>query len=156
MRNGDQQIALYLDLITERMIPPEGPWPSAVALRTGEDILGHLRDSERNAVVQALSQLGSYMVFERMSGSARDDALRTLEQQHPASFALIRQIAYLSYYAQPEVITLLQGLGYDINSTPGPTGYHVESFSVSHLPAKRSGTWIPTEQVKIRTERRVS
>jgi len=156
MQNDDPQIALYLDLVTERMIPPEGPWPSAVDLRTGEDVLGHLRESERRLIVEALSELASYADFKSMSGHQRDSALHVLEQQNPPAFALVRQIAYLSYYAQPAVVTLLQEMGYDINATPGPNGYHMDPFSVSHLPMKRRGTWIPTEQVKIRTERRVS
>lgn len=156
MTQTDHQVAHYFDLIVERMIPPEGQWPSAASLRVGEDVLGHLRISERNLVDAALERLAPYEDFVQMSGTERDLALRDLENQEPSAFALIRQIAYLAYYAQPAVISLLQKMGHDINLTPGPVGYRMDPFSKADIPLRSRGVWIPTEQVKVRTESRVS
>lgn len=156
MPNTHHQDAHYLDLITERMIPPEGQWPSAVALRVGEDILGHLRPSESRLVEATLERIAPYSDFVRMSGRERDAAIRRLEDQDHTAFSLIRQIAYLAYYAQPAVVTLLQTMGHDIRLTPGPEGYRMDPFSAADVPTRPRGTWIPTEQVRIRTESRVS
>lgn len=137
----------YLNLVTERLIPPTGHWPSATTMGVGADLLPRLRASEADGIEAALLELGSLKDFRSKSGPQQDELLRVLESSEPAKFALLRQILYFAYYAQPPVIALLRQRGYDIQEAPQPSGYHMAPFNDDQVPTSGRGAWIPTSAV---------
>ena len=139
--------AEYLDLVTERLIPAVDSWPAATTMGVGADVLPRLRPSEAEGLESALAALGPLDGFRAKSGSEQDGLLRALESSEPAKFALLRQILYFAYYAQPAVISLLREKGYDIQETPQPHGYHMEPFDNDRVSKNGRGAWIPTSAV---------
>lgn len=150
MQSSLQTAAVFLDAVTERLIPPTGAWPAATTMGVGADVLPRLRESERAALLSALEMLGTVEEFTARPGPGQDEALRGLEARNPQAFALIRQILYLAYYAQPRVVKLLQSMGYDIQETPQPHGYRMDPFNEERAQRNGPGVWIPTEAVRKR------
>lgn len=150
MKTNLQNTAEQLDLVAERLIPAAGPWPAASAMGVGADLLPRLRASEAQRVEVALSMMGSLQDFRAKSGDEQDELLRSLESSEPAYFALLRQVLYFAYYAQPAVVALLRQMGYDIQETPQPNGYHMAPFDEERVPKNGPGVWIPTSVVRKR------
>lgn len=150
MKTNLPDTAEHIDLVAERMIPATGPWPAASAMEIGADLLPRLRDSESHRVETALAMLGPVDGFRAKSGEEQDQLLRSLEVSAPTLFAMLRQVIYFAYYAQPEVVALLRQKGYDIQETPQPNGYHMAPFDEERAPKNGRGAWIPTSAVRKR------
>lgn len=149
MHSEDEYVASYLNLISGLLLPGDGFWPSGDSYDLGNDVIGHLRDSERGAVKDALSLLGPSDKFDNLAETEKIHALSELESNQHAAFSIIRQIIFLAYYAQPETIDLLRSRGHDIDIAPLPRGYKMKPFDNSQIPSNGRGVWIPTEDIRL-------
>jgi hypothetical protein len=85
--------------------------------------------------------------FLSLAAAGRTETLQLAEAEKPAFFTWLLRLAYLSYYAQPEVIAAIQADGYDYHKTPLPEGYHMEPFDPANpemLPVRPRGRYMKT------------
>ena len=142
--NGTAEL---IDAICERMIPPTPRWPAASEIRLGAAIERHLRETEWVALTTALGQLCSKHNFTLLDDTEQDALISAFETEQPGSFGLLRQVLYLGYYAQPQVVSVFRDLGFDVNDSPQPNGYSMAPFDNRRVPIGGPGGWIPTREV---------
>lgn len=122
-----------LAAVLDRLLPANGELPAA-----GE--LGLAAQVEEAA--QACPQVGALMDalpdgFVELAGGAKDDVLRGLEQDAPASFAELVELAYSAYYTDERVLEHIeQSTGYPARP-PQPEGYQLEPFDDAVLATIR-------------------
>lgn len=72
--------------------------------------------------------------FESLSGTAKDELLRSIETANPDFFEQLVLQTYNGYYTSPEVFELI---GYEVPK-PAPPGAHPELLDVSLLDQQRN------------------
>ena len=82
--------------------------------------------------------------FAHHPPAQRTTLLQQLEAAQPLLFTRLLALAYYSYYAQPDVIAVIQAMGHDYRQTPQPQGYTMAPFDAAnptHLPTTPRGTY---------------
>lgn len=117
----------------DRIVPADGRMPAASSVGSVAYIEAVLaRDAEiRKAVVGAVHGLGPD--FHSDSAERQDAALRDLERNGAPAFALMRDLVYEAYYANPAVWKLL---GYSFRRGPKRTA-PLEPFDAAGLDRVR-------------------
>jgi hypothetical protein len=85
--------------------------------------------------------------FLALDAAGRTAVLQLAEAEKTTFFTWLLRLAYLSYYAQPEVIAAIQADGYDYHQTPLPEGYRMDPFDPANpemLPARPRGRYMKT------------
>jgi hypothetical protein len=88
--------------------------------------------------------------FLALNSAGRSETLNLAEAEKTTFFTWLLRLAYLSYYAQPEVIAAIQADGHDYYQTPLPEGYHMDPFDPTNpemLPARPHGRYLKTLEI---------
>ena len=102
----DRTVAEGLMSLADVLIPEQNPWPAPSS--TG--LAGYFVEAVR--VEQDQLELG--VLHTAWANTTHEDPVegaRAAERLIPSAFALFRQICYMGYYAQPEVVRVLLALG---------------------------------------------
>ncbi|MGD9735990.1 MAG: hypothetical protein AB7V58_10345 [Solirubrobacterales bacterium] len=95
----------------------------------------------------AASDIGLDAAVRQRGGVAAEAALNAasaheLDALDPGAFAALRALAYMLYYASPQVLAVLRRLGHDLNDAPLPRGYDLAPFDARQdTPAARAAFW---------------
>jgi hypothetical protein len=138
----ERTVAEGLMSLADVLIPEQGPWPAPSS--TG------LSDYFVEAVRVEHDQLELGILHTAWVNSPREEpveAARAAERLIPSAFTLFRQICYMGYYAQPEVIRVLQSeMACDYHSPPQPQGYLMDLEEAIAPPMV--GHYTPTNHVR--------
>jgi hypothetical protein len=138
----DRTVADGLMSLADVLIPEQAPWPAPSSTGLADYFVDAIR------VPQDQLELGA--LHATWLNIPRDEPLqaaRAIEQRMPAAFTLFRQICYLGYYAQPEVVRVLQiEMDCDYHSPPQPQGYVMDLDEA--IPPPKVGHYTPTNHVR--------
>ena len=139
---GDLNLRAALD----RLVPAAGELPGAGAMGVSDDMERMASEHPRYGqslmrFTEALSRTSGDGLFSDLAGEAQDAALRQLEATLPADFALVLELAYLAYYARPEVH---HRIGWRTGPLQ-PLGFKLPSFDAAVLETvkRRPPLWRP-------------
>lgn len=98
-----------LTAVADVLLPGDGPWPPAGALGLGAAMADvATRDDATRAVVDAfLAAPPRALTGPAADEHARTAALIDLETADPATFGVLRALAYETYYTHPDVQAVL-------------------------------------------------
>lgn len=142
------QSARILQALVQAMLPGDDDFPSGAAVGVQGKLADRLFDQEGEktleAVLDALAGLA-----DAGPGEPQRAIVAGFEADQPQLFALVRSVAYVSYYEGPFVQEAIRSLGFAYNPAPLPKGYGVRRFDVAtDRPSHGRGHYVPTDQVK--------
>lgn len=141
--------AATLAALVDVLMPGDDLFPAASAVGTQGHLASRLRDrAGADGPERLLEALGAG--FAAAPLDEREQAVRRLEDEQPALFALVRMAAYTAYYAAPAVVAAIRALGHEYNDAPQPTGYELRRFDPTpgvDLPAEPKGSYLKTDEV---------
>lgn len=142
------QRARTLETMVSVMLPGDDDFPSGATVGVQGKLADRLFDQEGektlDAVLDALAGLG-----DAAPGEAQRSIVADFEASQPQLFALVRSIAYVTYYESPFVQETMRSLGFAYNPAPLPKGYGIRRFDVAKdRPSHGRGHYVPTDQVK--------
>jgi len=138
----NRSVAEGLMSLADVLIPGQEPWPAPSSTVLVDYLVEAVRIPEDQLELETL-----HVAWVKSSLDSPIEAARGVERMIPSAFALFRQICYLGYYAQPEVVRVLQSeLDCDYHSPPQPQGYVMDLDEVIVPP--RIGHYTPTSQVR--------
>jgi hypothetical protein len=88
--------------------------------------------------------------FLALDSTGRTETLKLAEAEKTTFFTWLLRLAYLSYYAQPEVIAAIQADGHNYHQTPLPDGYQMDPFDPANpemLPVQPRGRYMKTLEI---------
>jgi hypothetical protein len=144
----DRGVAQQLMSLADALIPADDPWPAPTSTAGLCDYFVEAIRVQRDQIeLRILATTWAECPVEDP-----EQAVLAMQRILPSSFALFRQICYTGYYAQAEVVRVIQSeLNCDYHSPPQPTGYVMELDE--RIPAPRIGSYTPTNQVRrVKTE----
>ena len=149
--------AAELAALVDTLLPGGGRYPSASAVDVQWPLAQRWPASRElldlDAVLAALADLGGPL--SGLDCARRVDVVRRFEALHPAVFAVLRRIAYLSYYEAPAVIAAVASQGHDYRAAPQPAGYALRPFDEERdAPRHRRGRYLSTHEILSRRHRR--
>ena len=97
----DEETQRRLRVMMDEIIPKRGNMPSA-SEAGGLTYFSALKQSEPAVAAEILAALGKVSNF-----SSPLEALKQLEKENPAEFAILRNFVYEAYYTQPQVWKLI-------------------------------------------------
>lgn len=147
MRTDD--LAVALDALADVLIPGTEEWPAPSELKLGADLIARLREQETNALRAAVTALESGGWHSSTTDAERVARMSQFAESEPELFEILRRCVYFGYYAQPRVVSVLRGLGYDINEAPQPRGYRMDPLTTKDVAGvdTRRLVWIPANRV---------
>lgn len=142
------QRAQTLQTLVQVMLPGDDDFPSGAAVGVQGKLADRLFDQEGektlDEVLDALAGL-----IDAGQGDPQRAIVASFEASQPQLFALVRSIAYVTYYESPFVQEAIRSLGFAYNPAPLPKGYRVRRFDVAaDRPSHGRGHYVPTDQVK--------
>ena len=139
--------AELLDAVADTLIPPGGQWPAPSALGLATDLTARLRVVERRVLASTLADIGDD--FLELRAAERTSRLRVYETAEPLKFEQLRRMVYFGYYAQPAVVREWQRQGHDLNESPQPQGYRMDTFRIEQVAAvsRNRRVFIPADRV---------
>ena len=130
-----------LDAVLDRLIPPQEGRPGAGSLGVGDFVEGvaagepgltRLFVQGLAAIEIAASERGA-SGFAALSGEARDETLRSVEQANASFFDQLVLQVYNGYYTN---LTVFEAIGYTLPSVPSP-GAKLDLLDETLLEAQR-------------------
>lgn len=139
-------VAATLAAFVDMLLPGDDLFPAASLVGTQSQLASRLRErAGPEGLTLLLETLGAG--FAGAPVTEREQAVRRLEDEQPALFALVRMAAYTAYYAAPAVIAAIRALGHEYNDAPQPKGYELRRFDPTpgvDLPAEPRGSYLRT------------
>ncbi len=138
----NRTIAEGLMSLADTLIPEEAPWPAPSSTGLADYLVEAIRVEQDQLQLDTLHTTWIHSPLDEPY-----EAALAMEELIPAAFRLFRQICYIGYYAQPEVVRVLQTeLNCDYHSPPQPQGYVMELDEGIVPPTV--GHYTPTNQVR--------
>ena len=140
-----------LGALVDTLLPGSGRYPSASAVGVQWTLAQRWPAVQQplglDAVLAALADFGGPL--SGLDGAQRVDVVRRFEALHPAVFAVLRRIAYLSYYEAPAVIAAIALHGHDYRAAPQPAGYALRRFDEERdAPRHSRGRYLSTGEIR--------
>jgi hypothetical protein len=142
-----------LDGVVDTLLPGGEGFPPASSIGTAEYMMSQLRPGELDGWLRPMLDTISTLAggdFLDCDGTGRAQALRRMESEHRPVFERLLALTYYCYYAQPAVVDVVRGMGFQYNNAPQPLGYRMEPFDPSHpemLPQTPRGYYKRTEEI---------
>lgn len=121
-----------LDSILSTLLPGDADWPSAGSLGLAASVRGDCDAAALAAIVGAIPA-----DFADGNADAREVALRAIEAACPDAFERLVAAAYLAYYTEPRVRTVIERLTGYAARPPQPRGYELEPFDEALLAKQK-------------------
>ncbi|MFN6548031.1 hypothetical protein [Mycolicibacterium nivoides] len=138
----ERTVAEGLMSLADVLIPEQGPWPAPSSTGLSDYFVEAVRVEQDQLELEIL-----HTTWVNSPLEAPFEAARATERLIPSAFTLFRQICYTGYYAQPEVIRVLQSeMDCDYHSPPQPQGYLMDLEEAIVPP--RVGHYTPTNHVR--------
>lgn len=142
------QRAMTLESLVAVMLPGDDDFPSGAAVgvqgKLADRLFDQAAEKTLDAVLGALAGLA-----DAAPGEPQRAIVAGFEADQPQLFALVRSIAYVSYYESPFVQEAIRSLGFAYNAAPLPKGYGIRRFDMAKdRPTHGRGHYVPTDQVK--------
>jgi hypothetical protein len=100
-----------------------------------------------DAVLSAVANLGGPLVG--LDETRKIAVVARLEALHPAAFAALRRVVYLSYYEAAAVIAAIAAQGHRYHAAPQPEGYALRPFDRERdAPQHSRGRYLSTGEVR--------
>src|SRR3954451_18625639 len=151
MTDGAGELGLLVDVL----VPGDDLFPPASVAGAHGLLAERLRDrlgvEGVDDVLDALGVATSGMSLMTLGEDQRVAAVKRLEANEPALFAVVLNALYYSYYQSPLVVSALRNLGIEYNDAPQPLGYAMAPFSPTPglgVPSQPHGFYLETDQVR--------
>lgn len=116
----------------DTLIPGDGDFPAASAVNVDMLLVERLPMlAGADAIVHLENAVGD---LSSMNEVQRIAAVAAWQASDPVGFGHARTATYLAYYARPEVVQAIRGLGIAYNDAPQPLGYRLAPWDLRQAP----------------------
>lgn len=142
--------AAELAALVDALLPGSERFPSASAVGVQWSLARRWPTTGQpltlDVMLAALGDLGGPLA--NLDPARRVEMVARFEALHPATFAALRRVAYLSYYEAPSVIAAIAAHGHDYRAAPQPEGYALRPFDHERdAPRHSRGRYLSTSEV---------